>query len=402
MARGSSCAPARPRFTRIARRSLVLLLAVTSGASVANLYYAQPLLDVIARDLGVSPGTAALLVTVSQVGYAVGLVTLLPLGDLADRRRLVVRMLLAAAVALAGAALAPGFAVLAIAIALAAVMSVVAQVVVPLASTLAPEEERGRVVGVVMSGLLIGILTARTVSGFVAELGGWRAVFAVAAGVMVVLAAALWRVLPSGRATTGLRYGELLRSVPALVRDEPRLRGRMVYGACGMAVFSVLWTSLTLHLAEDFGYGEATIGLFGLAGIAGAVAAQGAGRLHDAGHERRWTGLFWLAVLLGWAALLAGDSSVLMIVVGIVVLDLGIQGQHILNQSTIFALSEEVRSRVNTAYMTSNFLWGAIGSGLSALAWTQGGWPAVCALGAGFSTIALAWWVRGATSVQRS
>ena len=319
--------------------------------------------------------------------------TLLPLGDLVDRRRLVTRMLLVAALALAGAAVAPGFAALAAAIGLAAVMSVVAQVVVPLASTLAPEEARGRVVGAVMSGLLIGILTARTVAGFVAELGGWRAVFAVAAGAMVVLAAALWRTLPGGRAATDLRYLELLRSVPALVRDEPSLRARMVYGACGMAVFSVLWTSLTLHLADDFGYGEATIGLFGLAGIAGVAAAQGAGRLHDAGHERRWTGLFWLAVLAGWGALLAGEASVATIVAGIVVLDLGVQGQHILNQSTIFGLHEEVRSRVNTAYMTSNFTWGAIGSGLSALAWTKGGWPAVCAVGAAFSVVALAWWL---------
>lgn len=330
--------------------------------------------------------------TVSQVGYAIGLVTLLPLGDLADRRRLVTRMLVAAAVALAGAAAAPGFAFLAVALGLAAVMSVVAQVVVPLASTLAPDAERGRVVGVVMSGLLVGILTARTVSGLVAGLGGWRTMFAIGAALMLLLAAALWRSLPAGAPSTELSYGALLRSVPALVRHTPPLRARMVYGACGMAVFSVLWTALTLHLAERFGYGEAVIGLFGLAGIAGALSAQGAGRLYDAGHSRAATGGFWAAVLAGWGALLAGEGSVALIVLGIVVLDLGVQGQHILNQSTIFGLGEEVRSRVNTAYMASNFLWGAIGSGLAALAWTQGGWSAVCALGTAFSVAALAWW----------
>ena len=376
-------------------RGLVLLLAVTSGASVANLYYAQPLLHEIGADLGVSAGTAALLVTASQIGYAIGLLFLLPLGDLADRRRLVTRMLLVAAVALAGAALAPSLLVLAVLLAAAGVVSVVAQVVVPLASTLVDERERGRVVGIVMSGLLIGILAARTVSGVVAELAGWRGVLWLAAGLMLVLAAALHRLLPAGSATSGLSYGRLLASVAGLVREERQLRRRMIYGACGMAAFSVLWTALALLLSEPpFGYSEAVIGLFGLAGIAGAAAAQVSGRLFDRGHAHGATGAFWLAVAIGWVLLALGERNTALIVAGIVVLDLGVQGQHILNQSTIFGIDEETRSRLNTAYMTSNFLWGALASAAAAWAWTHHGWGGVCVLGGAISAIALITWLQ--------
>jgi predicted MFS family arabinose efflux permease len=376
-------------------RGLILLLAVTSGASVANLYYAQPLLHEIGGDLGVSAGTAALLVTASQVGYAAGLLFLLPLGDLVDRRRLVTRMLLVAAAALVGAAVAPSLAVLALMLAAAGVVSVVAQVVVPLASTLVSPAERGRVVGTVMSGLLIGILAARTVSGLVAELAGWRGVLWLAAAGMLLLAAALHRMLPGGSATTGLSYGRLLASVGTLVRDEPQLRRRMVYGACGMAGFTVLWTSLALLLSEPpFEYSEAIIGLFGLAGLAGAGAAQVAGRLFDAGRTHGSTGGFLVAVAVGWGALALGERHAWLIVVGIVVLDLGVQGQHILNQSTIFGIDEETRSRLNTAYMTSNFVWGALASAAAAWAWTNHGWGGVCVLGGGISAVALAAWAQ--------
>lgn len=309
------------------------------------------------------------------------------------------------ALAMAAAAAAPSLAVLALALALAGVTSVVAQVVVPMASALAAEEERGRVVGVIMSGLLIGILLARTVSGLVAQAGSWRLMFWLAAGGMLVLAAALGRAIPPGRGPATLPYRELLRSVGTLVRTEPALRRRMFYGACGMGSFSVLWTALALLLSRPpFSYGEATIGLFGLAGVAGAAAAQAAGRLADAGRARSATGGFLLAIALGWGALALGTHAVLPILVGIVVLDLGVQGQHILNQSTIFALHPDARSRVNTAYMTSNFVWGAIGSGAAAWAWSAGGWPPVCAIGGGIALIGLAGWVhelRGAAGVSR-
>jgi predicted MFS family arabinose efflux permease len=370
---------------------------------VANLYYAQPLLHAIGADLGVSPSSAAVVVTASQIGYAVGLLFLVPLGDLADRRRLVPRMLLVTAAALAGAALAPSLAVLAVALAVAGVTSVVAQVVVPMASALAAEDERGRVVGVVMSGLLIGILLARTVSGLVAEVSSWRVMFWVAAAMMLALAAALSRAIPSGRGPSTLRYGRLIASVGTLIRTEPLLRRRMFYGACGMASFSVLWTSLALLLSRaPFDYGEGTIGLLGLAGVAGAATAQVAGRLADAGRARTATGAFLVAIVAGWGVLALGTRQIVPIVIGIVVLDLGVQGQHIFNQSMIFAISEESRSRVNTAYMTSNFVWAAIGSAAAAWAWDAHRWAGICTIGAAVSLLGLAGWLHELATTRRA
>jgi predicted MFS family arabinose efflux permease len=262
--------------------ALVLLMAAACGAAVANIYYAQPLLDTIGRDFSVSDGTAGLLVTASQIGYAAGLILLVPLGDLLERRRLITLILLVTALALLATALAPSFSLLAAALLVVGVTSVVAQILVPLASTLAPEAERGRVVGKVMSGLLVGILVARTASGVIAELGGWRLVFGISAALMVSLSAVLHRALPRVRPATDLSYPALLRSVVELVRERPTLRLRMAYGALGMGQFSVLWTTIAFLLAgRPYHYGEATIGLFGLVGLAGALAAQVAGRMAD-------------------------------------------------------------------------------------------------------------------------
>lgn len=374
-------------------RRLVVLLAVACGAAVANLYYAQPLLDVIGRELGVGSGTAGLLVTASQVGYAAGLVLLVPLGDLVDRRRMVSRMLVVTAAGLALAAAAPSFAVLAIAIAVVGVTSVVAQVLVPLAGTLAAEHERGRVVGNVMSGLLLGILLARTLSGFLAELGGWRLVYAIGAAVMLVLAAVLGRTLPSTPRATELRYGALLRSVGTIVVAEPVLRRRMAYGAFGMAGFSVLWTAIAFLLAgSPYDYGEGTIGLFGLAGLVGAGAAQHAGRLADRGRGHAATGSFLASIAVAWGLLALGGTSLAALIAGVVLLDLGIQGQHILNQHRIYSEHPEARSRVTTAYMTGNFTAGALGSAGAALAYAAGGWAAVSAVGIAVAVVGVVAW----------
>jgi predicted MFS family arabinose efflux permease len=348
---------------------------------------------VIARDLGVSAGAAGLLVTSSQVGYAAGLVFLVPLGDLLDRRRMVARMLVVTAAGLGVAAVAPSFAVLALAIAVIGVTSVVAQVLVPLAGSLAAEHERGKVVGNVMSGLLLGILLARTAAGLIAEVGGWRLVYVVGAVLMLVLAAVLARALPPTPPVTDLPYRALLRSVLALVRDEPLLRRRMVYGAVGMASFSVLWTAIAFLLSgAPFDYSEGTIGLFGLAGLVGAGAAQGAGRLADRGATHAATGLFLAAIAVAWVLLALGRDSLALLIAGVVLLDLGIQGQHILNQSTIYTLAPDARSRVTTAYMSSNFFFAALGSAGASLAWSVGGWGAVSALGLGLAAIGLGAW----------
>lgn len=372
---------------------LVLLLALACGAAVANLYFAQPLLDTIAHKLGTSAGVAGLVVTASQVGYAAGLLLLVPLGDIVERRTLVVRMLLLCAVALAACAAAPSIAVLALAIAVVGVTSVVAQVLVPLAGDLAGDDERGKVVGTIMSGLLIGILLARTVSGFVAELAGWRAIYALAAAAMVALAVALWRALPVLGPRPHAPYPQLLRSVGTLVRTEPLLRLRMAYGMLGMLTFTLLWTALTFLLSgAPYDYSEGTIGLFGLAGLVGAVAAQGAGRLADRGLARAATACFWTAVLVGWLLADLGGSSVVALVAGLLILDAGVQGQHITNQSVIYTLRPDARSRITTAYMTGNFAAAAIGSALASALWDVGGWSLISAVGVGTTVVALGLW----------
>ena len=376
-------------------RGLVALLALTCGAAVANIYWAQPLLDDIGRSLGVATGTAAAVVVAAQVGYALGLGFVVPLGDLLRRRRLVVGMLATAAVACVASAAAPSLAVLAAVTVGLGVASAVVQVLVPLASDLAADHERGRVVGLVVSGLLIGILSARTVAGLVAAAFGWRAVFVLAAALMLALTAALARGLPHLEPKTRGAYPALLRSVLTLVREERVLRLRMAYGAVGMLSFTLLWTGLTLVLSADpFDYGEATIGLFGLAGLAGALAAQGAGRLADRGRGRAGTGFFWSIALVGWGLAALLDTGIAFLVAGLVVFDAGLQGQHVLNQSAIYALRPEARSRLNTAYMVSVFIAAALGSALASIAFGLGGWGLVCALGAACPLVALTLWAR--------
>jgi predicted MFS family arabinose efflux permease len=373
---------------------LVALLAFACGAAVANIYYGQPLLAEMAADLHVGSGTAALVVTASQVGYAVGLLAVLPLGDLLERRRLVGRLLVLTALALAVTAFAPSFAVLALGIGAAGVTSVVAQILVPYASTLAGPQERGRVVGRVMSGLLIGILAARTVAGLVATVGGWRFVYGLAAVLMLALAALLRRFMPVIATHSELPYPQLLRSVATLIRAEPVLRRRMAYGALGFGSFSVLWTALALLLSRPpYDYGEAAIGLFGLAGLAGAGAASFSGRLADGGHERVATGAFLACVLASWGLLALGAHSLVALIAGIVVLDLGVQGAHLQNQHAVYGLRGDARSRLNTAYMTFNFAGGAVASAAAAYAWDHGGWGAVSVLGAALPLAALAVWL---------
>lgn len=386
----SDRAPSTPGVSR----GLVLLMAAACGAAAANLYYAQPLLHTLGHDFGVSQATAGLLVTITQLGYVTGLALLVPLGDLRERRGLISGLLVVTALALAGAGAAPGVGVFAIAIAVVGITSVVAQIIVPLSSLLASEHERGAVVGTVMSGLLIGILTARTISGLVAAAVGWRAVFFLAAAGMLALSATLRRALPRVPPATSVGYGTLLRSVLTLIAAEPVLRRRMALGAVAFGCFSALWTALAFLLAgSPFHYGNATIGLFGLAGLAGATAATVAGRLADRGHGATTTSVAVLVLIASWALLAAGARSALALIVGIVVLDLAVQGLHISNQSAIYSLDAEARSRLTTAYMVSSFLGGAILSALASALYASGGWGAVCTLGAVTATLGLLVWV---------
>lgn len=376
--------------TRLSR-STVLLMAVASGLAVANLYYCQPLLDAMADDLHIDAGSAGYLVTLTQIGYALGLVFLLPLGDLLERRGLIVWLSAASVIGLALVAVSPsGYWLFATSLVIGA-LSTLAQVLVPLAASLASPEQRGTIVGTVMSGLLLGILLARTVAGLLAELGGWRLVYVVAAVGMAVLTFALRAGLPPSPPTTRTTYRRLLGSVLTLIRTQPVLRRRMLYGALTFAQFSVLWTALTgLLVAPPYGYSEAVIGLFGLVGAAGAAAAQGAGRFADRGHALRLSVGFSVALALSWIAMAYGRTHLWPLIVGIVVLDLGVQGMQVTNQSQVYALAEDARARINSAYMGAYFVGGAVGSLIATRVADAYGWPGVCWLGGGLSVLLMA------------
>jgi predicted MFS family arabinose efflux permease len=378
-------------------RRLVVLMAVAVGLSVANLYYVQPLVAMLRHDFHVPSGVAALATTFGQLGYVAGLAALLPLGDLLERRRLIVVLSVACAASLVLVAAAPSLALLLGAMALVGVTSVVTQLVVPLAATLAPAHERGRVVGMVMSGLLLGILLARTLAGLLAQALGWRWVFVSAAGAMALVAVALGRFLPASRAGVQLSYGRLLASLVQLFKEEPVLRRRAGFGALSMGAFSVLWTSIALLLSgSPYHYGSARIGLFGLIGAAGALMASAAGRLADRKRVRELTVGCAVCIVVAYLALLLGASSLVWLIVGIVVLDVGTQGMHITNQSEIYRLRPAARTRLNSLYMTAYFIGGTLASALSAALYGAFGWQAVAAFGLGLGGVSLAAALRSA------
>jgi predicted MFS family arabinose efflux permease len=373
---------------------MVLLFAVACGVSAANLYYAQPLLPQIGRSLHTGAGETALVVTAAQVGYGLGLALLVPLGDVLVRRRFVPGILVVAALALLAAAAAPNIVVLIAAVAVAGICSVAAQVLVPFSATLADDDQRGRVVGTVMSGLLVGILLARTVSGLIADAAGWRTVFVVAAGVVLSMAALLHRRLPGEQVRPRLDYADLLRSVVRLLATEPVLRLRAALGALAFATFNVIWTSLAfLLVGPPYHFTEATIGLFGLLGAAGALAATFSGRLADRGFERWVSGTSLALTLVSFGLLALGRRDVWALMAGILVADLGIQAVHIQNQQLIFAIDPEARSRLNTGYMVLYFVGGALGSASAGAAYAAAGWPAVVVLGTAYAGAAMALWV---------
>jgi predicted MFS family arabinose efflux permease len=384
-------------------RRLVLLLAFTTGAAVANMYYAQPLLHTLGHAFGVGTATTGLLVTIGQIGYVLGLAFLVPLGDLVERRNLISISLVALAAGQAVSAIAPDLAVFSAAVLFVGVATFIGQVIVPMSSQLAEPHERGKVVGTVMSGLLLGVLLSRTLSGVIAEFFGWRVVFAFAAVAMLILAAVLRRVLPRIEPTSDLPYRAALRSVLTLIRREPVLRQRMVLGGCAFGAFSILWTSIAFLLSGVHGshyhYGNATIGLFGLAGVAGACAAQLAGRLTDRGHVAATTTATLIATLASWLVLDLGSSSVIVLILGIMLLDLGVQGTQISNQSAIYRLHADARSRITTAYMSAYFLGGVLCSSVTGALYASHGWSAVCIFGALVSLFGLATWALTAARV---
>lgn len=326
-------------------RRLVLVMAVASGVVVANSYYAQPVVETIAHDLHASTARIGLVVTASQLGYAVGLALLVPLGDMLERRRLLDVMLAATTLFLIMMALAPSWQVLAVASLLVGVGSVVGQILVPFAATLAGPKEKGKVIGTVMTGLLLGILVGRVVGGAVAEVAGWRTVFWLAAVLMVVTALVLRRELPRVAPSANPGYRRLLASVFKLVAEEPQLRLRMAYGALTFASFGVLWTSIGFLLAgPGYHWSDVHIGLFTLVGVAGVIAAKSAGILADRGWARVQTGVFIILTAASFGLMALGRHDPLVLGIGVGLSELGIQGTHISNQTVFYPLRPEVGS----------------------------------------------------------
>lgn len=369
---------------------LLGLMAVSTGLAVAGNYYAQPLLPTIAAQFGTTEAATASLVTTAQLSYGAGLLLLVPLADLCERRSLIVLLTLLAGLGLILSALAPSLPWLLIGTAITGFCSVVAQVLVPFGATLATAEQRGRAVGTLMSGLLLGILLARTVAGGLSSWLDWRAVYGVAAASMVLCALALWRALPQHRAQTRARYGALLWSVLTLFVEEPVLRVRALLGMVSFALFSLFWTPLAFLLAAPpYGYSDGLIGLFGLVGAAGALAASWAGRLADKGKGAIGTGLGLFGLLLAWLPLGFAERSLGALIIGVLVLDLAVQLVHVSNQNAIYALRPEARNRLNAGYMTCYFLGGAGGSVLAAWLYASAGWGGIVVAGVGIALLGI-------------
>jgi predicted MFS family arabinose efflux permease len=382
---------------------LLLLMAAATGLSVANNYFAQPLLDLLSRELQLSTTMAGMIVTAAQVGYGLGLMLLVPLGDLVERRRLVVLLYAATAVFLLVSATAPNGALLLVGTGLTAFTSVAAQVVVPYAATLAAPGRRGRVIGTVMTGLMLGALLSRAVSGALADLGGWRTVYWVSAILVAGVTVLLWRFLPPLHTSAGLSYPALLRSTIALFRHEPILRWRAGIAALSLGSFNVLWTAVTFLLAgPPYGWSEAAIGLFGLVGAVGTVTTTVAGRLADRGYVQWVTGIGTATLTAAWLLIGAAESSLGWLVGGVAVLNVAHQAVLNSNQNVIYALRPEIRTRLNSALLTAFFVGGAAGSALAAAVWVRGGWTAVSVLGAVLACGTFVLWVLERITLSRS
>ncbi|QGY30270.1 MFS transporter [Pantoea cypripedii] len=377
--------------------ALVALMSVATGLAVASNYYVQPLLDTIAHQFNLSVSLAGFIVTTAQLGYACGLLLLVPLGDMLERRSLIVSMSLLAAGGMMITALSPSLPIMLLGTVVTGLFSVVAQMLVPLAATLAAPEKRGKVVGTVMSGLLLGILLARTAAGALAQLGGWRCVYWTASVLMILMALALWRFLPRYKQHVPLNYPQLLRSIFSLYAGNRVIRTRALTGCLSFANFSMLWTSMAFLLsAQPYGFNEGEIGLLGLVGAAGALAARQAGGLADKGKAKLTTSAGLLIMLVAWLVTALGAQHLLALIIGILLLDLAVQAVHITNQSVIYRHKPEARNRLNAGYMTSYFIGGALGSIISANAFHHAGWYGVCGAGVLFTLINLLIWWRNA------
>jgi predicted MFS family arabinose efflux permease len=375
---------------------MVRLLAVACAVTIANIYYAQPLLHSIAHGFGVSQSVAGLVVTATQAGYATGLLLVVPLGDITARRTLFTTLLATDAVALAASAAAPALAVLGLLAVLVGIATVVVQMIIPYAATIAGDSERAAVIGTLMGALLLGILASRTFAGLVASAAGWRGVYAVAAAAMTIMALVMHRMMPAESPEAERGYFAQLRATARIALSEPVLRWRSLIGAGQFAAFSCFWTTVTFLLAgQPFGYSQASIGLFALVGAAGVVCALAVGRQLDRRRHLRWpvTGIGVIVLLGSFGPLAAGAHSLTWLITGTLVMDACSQAVHVTNQAVIYDLASSARSRITAIYMTIYFTGGALGTTAGVIAYDHDGWDGACTAAACFCGIALLGWL---------
>ncbi|WP_258166506.1 MFS transporter [Paenibacillus sp. PCH8] len=381
----------RPTMSRLT----ALLFAVCSGLAVANIYYAQPLLDSIAQEFGLAPSSIGIVVTVTQICYALGLFLLVPLGDLLNPRKLIIIQMLFSVVALVLVGTSRSSSLLFTGMAIVGLLAVITQTLVAFAAHLADPSERGRIVGQVTSGIVIGILLARTIAGTLNDWLGWRSVYLFSASLTLLGILALFVVLPRQQPQQLKQsYVQLLGSVLQLYRELPVLRVRGVLAMLIFTAFSILWTSMVLPLsAPPLSLSHTVIGAFGLAGAAGALAAARAGKLADRGLGQKTTGISLVILLLSWLPIGYVHQSLWFLILGVILLDLAVQAVHVTNQSLIYEVRPEAQSRLTAAYMIFYSIGSAIGSIASTQVYAWAGWTGVCWLGASVSAAALLFWM---------
>jgi predicted MFS family arabinose efflux permease len=356
----------------------VLFMAVCTGLIVANLYYCQPLIILIANEFKIPEADAGTITYLTQAGYAIGLFFMVPLGDKIERKKQILITTFASVIALIIAVTAKSFFVLQIASLLIGITSIVPQLILPLAATLSAPEQRGKIVGNIMSGLLIGILLSRTLSGFIGEVLGWRSMFWIAAGICLLIFFAIQKRFPINKPQFIGSYGHLLHSLFTLIKTQPILREATIINVFSFAQFGAFWTTMVLLLSDaPFHFNSATIGLFGIVGASGALAAPIVGRLGDKGNSRIAVGYGCLLLLISFVVYYFSAESVVGIIIGIVLMDIGIQGVHISNQTRVYSLLPEARNRLNTVFMSFSFLGTAASSAFGLVLWKFGGWHAV-------------------------
>lgn len=356
----------------------VLFMAVATGLIVANLYYCQPLIVLIANEFNIPNADAGTITYLTQAGYAIGLFFMVPLGDKIERKSQILMTTFATVIALIIAATAKSFLILEIASLLIGITSIVPQLILPLAASLSEPSQRGKVVGTIMSGLLVGILLSRTLSGFIGEVLGWRAMFWIASGLCLLLFFIIQKQFPYNKPEFKGSYGQLIASLFSLIKEQPLLREATLINVFSFAQFGAFWTTMVLLLsAEPFSFNSATIGLFGIVGASGALAAPLVGKLGDKGGSRIAVGYGCAFIALSFLIFYFSAQSVIGIIIGIVLIDIGLQGVHISNQTRVYSILPEARNRMNTVFMSFSFLGTAAGSAYGLFLWELGGWHAV-------------------------